>query len=110
VITEHKTLEVPVQREEVVIERHPVSGQQASSSDIRGGEEIRIPVKEEHVRAEKVPVVKEEVTVAKHQVPGTETVSGTVRKEEATVEREGDAKVCGNEPDAKNKGNRSRKT
>src|SRR5436190_739909 len=34
VVTEHKTVDVPVSREEVVIERHPASGK-ASSSDIR---------------------------------------------------------------------------
>jgi len=112
VVTEHKTLEVPVQREEVVIERHPVTGgQTASSADIRPGEEIRIPVKEEQVRAEKVPVTKEEVTVGKRQVQGTATVSGTVRKEEARVESEGDPKVCGNDPNAtKGKGNNPRKS
>jgi len=93
VVTEHKTVNVPVQREEVVIERHPVSGQAASSADIRSGEEVRIPVREEQVRVEKTPVVKEEVTVGKRQVHETEQVGGTVRKEEVRVERKGDVDV-----------------
>ena len=46
VVTENKTLEVPVQREEVVIERHPVAGGASSGSDMWPGEEVRIPVKE----------------------------------------------------------------
>lgn len=92
VVTEHKTVEVPVSREEVVIERRPVSGP-ASSSEIRPGEEVRIPVKEEQVRVEKVPVAKEEVTVAKRTVHDTEQVSGTVRKEQVRVEKEGDVDV-----------------
>jgi len=100
VVTEHKTLEVPVQREEVVIERHPVAGHQAASGTIREGEEIRIPVREEEVHAQKVPVVKEEVTVAKKQTQGTQTVSGTVRKEQAKVETEGEARVQSNDPNA----------
>jgi stress response protein YsnF len=50
VVTEHRTLEVPVQREEVVIERYALTGEHV--------EEIRIPVSEEQVTVEKRPVVK----------------------------------------------------
>jgi len=95
VVTEHKTLDVPVQREEVVIERHPASGRQASSTDLRPGQEIRIPVKEEQVRVEKENVVKEEVTVGKRKVQETQKVSDNVRKEQVHVEREGEVKVRG---------------
>jgi len=92
VVNETKTLEVPVTREEVVIERRPASGQ-ASSSDIRAGEEIRIPVKEEQVRTDKQTVVKEEVSVGKRKVTDTEHVSDTVKKEQVKVERTGDVDV-----------------
>ena len=92
VVTEHKTLEVPVSREEVVVERRPVSGQ-AASSEIRAGEEVRIPVKEEQVHVEKQPVVKEEVKVGKRKVQDTQKVEGTVRKEQVKIEREGDVDV-----------------
>lgn len=91
--TEHKTVEVPVKKEEVVIERRPVSGRQVSGQEIREGEEIRVPVREEQVHVEKQPVVKEEVTVGKRQVQGTEQVGGTVRKEEVHVEKTGDVDV-----------------
>jgi len=94
--TEHKTIDVPVKREEVVVERHPVAGGVASSADIRPGEEIRIPVTEEQVRVEKTPVVKEEVRVGKRQVQETEHITGTVRKEEVRVERKGDVDVQDN--------------
>jgi uncharacterized protein (TIGR02271 family) len=97
--TEHRTVDVPVKREEVVVERRPVSGNPPAAGDIRPGQEIRVPVTEEQVRVEKRPVVKEEVHVGKREVTGTEQVSGTVRKEEVKVEREGDAKVRGNEAD-----------
>jgi len=90
--TEHKTLDVPVTREEVVIERRPASGK-ASTGDLRPGEEIRIPVREEQVTVEKTPVAKEEVHVGKRQVQETKHVSGTVRKEEACVEEKGDVEV-----------------
>jgi len=91
--TEHKTIDVPVTKEEVVIERRPVSGKSASSSTIKEGEEIRVPVKEEQVSVEKEAVVKEEVHVGKRKVQDTEKVSGTVRKEEIKVEKEGDVDV-----------------
>jgi uncharacterized protein (TIGR02271 family) len=61
VVTEEKTIDVPVTREEVVIERHPASGRPATGS-IKEGEEIRVPLTEEEVRVEKRPVVKEEIT------------------------------------------------
>lgn len=92
VITEQQTLTVPVQREEVVIERRPASGM-ASASDLHAGEEIRIPVKEEKVRIEKDTVLKEEVHVGKRKIQETESVSGTVRKERVKVEQEGTVEV-----------------
>jgi uncharacterized protein (TIGR02271 family) len=90
--TEHKTLDVPVRKEEVVVERRPASGK-AATSGITEGETIRAPVMEEQVHVEKRPVVKEEVHVGKHVVQDTEHVSGTVKKEEVKVEKKGDADI-----------------
>jgi len=97
VTTEHKTLDVPVQREEVVIERHPASSR-ASAADIQSGEEVRIPVMEEKVNVEKQAVVKEEVSVGKRTVTDHEQVSGDVRKENVRVERKGDADIQACDP------------
>jgi uncharacterized protein (TIGR02271 family) len=91
--TEHKTIDVPVEREEVVIERHPVSGKQTASGAFKEGETIRVPVTEEHVEVQKTPVVKEEVTVGKRKVKDTKHVTADVKKEEIKVEREGDARL-----------------
>jgi len=90
--TEHKTIDVPVSREEVVIERHAPSGRTAAASDIKS-QEIRIPVTEEEVRVEKTPVVKEEVSVGKRKVQGTEHVSEELRKEEIKVDTQGKTTV-----------------
>jgi len=89
--TEHKQINVPVEREEVVIERRPATGR-AAAGDLKS-EEVRIPVKEEQVRVTKEPVVKEEVVVGKRKVHDTKTVSGDVKKEDVVVETEGQAKV-----------------
>jgi uncharacterized protein (TIGR02271 family) len=95
VTTEHKTIDVPVQREEVVIERRPVSGRPVSGETIEEGEEIRIPVKEDQVHVTKQAVVKEEVSVGKRVVTDTQRVGGDVRKEHVEIEREGNVDVRG---------------
>jgi len=90
--TQQQNIQVPVEREEVVIERRPASGR-ASTSDIRAGDEVRIPVREEQVHVDKEAVVKEEVAIGKRKVTDTQQVQGEVRKEEVKVEQQGDAKL-----------------
>lgn len=92
VVAETKKVEVPVTREELVIERTPVSGQSATG-EIGKGEEIRVPLSEERVRTEKQPVVTDEVRVGKRAVQRTENVSDDVRHEELRVDKEGDVDV-----------------
>jgi len=88
--TARETVSVPVEREEVVIERRPIVGHAAGDVE---AEEIRIPVKEEKVNVSKETVAKEEVRVSKRKVRDTKKVSDDVKREELTVETEGDAKV-----------------
>ena len=90
--TEQRNIEVPVTREEVVIERRPVSGREASDRDI-GDEEVRIPLMEEEVDVQKRAVVREEISVGKRPVEETRTVSDTVRREEARIESTGDVGI-----------------
>ena len=68
-------------REEIVIERRPVSKHATDAQIHAGSTEIHIPVSEERVHVEKETVVKEEVKVGKRKVTDTEEVSGTVRKD-----------------------------
>ena len=93
VVEEQKTIDVPVTREEVVVEKRSVSGRRPAEGKIGDDEEISIPVMEEEVRVEKTPVVREEVSLKKRQVQETQEVSDTVRREEAWVDRTGDAQV-----------------
>ena len=97
VVEEQRTVDVPVTREEAVVERHPVEPRPADRP-IGEEETIRFPLRGERVEVEKQPVVTEEVEVGKRQVQETERVSDTVRREEARVEREGDAEIRGDEP------------
>jgi uncharacterized protein (TIGR02271 family) len=96
VVTENQTINVPVTREDVIVERVPVenAGSRAGVSGAIGeGEEIRIPVSEERVSVTKEPVVTGEVRVQKRAVQDTQQVSDTVRHEELRVENEGNVPV-----------------
>lgn len=89
---ENKMIEVPVEHEDVVIERSPVHGRATaeglSTDSMRQGEEIRIPVREE------------QVDVTKQAVQDSQRVSGQVRKGEVPLDKTGDIYV---RPTGKNK-------
>ena len=95
VVTEMRTIEVPVTREELVVERRPAG--QAPDRPAGGGETIRVPLREEEVTIEKRPVVYEEVEVGKREVRDTERVAREVRREVADVEAAGDVEVRGSD-------------
>jgi uncharacterized protein (TIGR02271 family) len=102
--TEKVRQPVTLRREEVDIERRPVSGTAASGDVEINAQEIRVPVTEEEVVVEKRPVVKEEVIISKHAVQDEETVEADVRSERIDVERHGDVRANADEPDRSRKG------
>jgi len=95
VVEQERTIEVPVTREEVYVERRSVDRVADEPIDRASERTIEVPVREEHVEIEKRPVVYEEVLVGKEQVHSTQQVSDTVRHEEARIERVGDVRVSG---------------
>src|SRR5579859_7998113 len=95
VVSEQRTLDVPVTREEVTIERTPVDRRPSDRPMDERTETISVPVHQEQVDLEKHAHVYEEVGVGKRSVQDTEEVSGTVRREEARIERDGDVVVDG---------------
>jgi uncharacterized protein (TIGR02271 family) len=90
VVRENRTVEVPVTREEVVIDRRPVTGSASDGDFGNDRQEIRVPVHEDHVEVEKRTVATEEISVGKKVTHDTETVSDTVRREEARIREDGD--------------------
>ena len=87
VVTENQTIEVPVTREELVLERVGVApNTPAPSANIGQAQEIRVPLSEDKVRVEKQPVVREEVVVGKREVADVARVGGDVRHEELRVD------------------------
>lgn len=93
VVQENKTIDVPVMREEVVIERHPVNRSEGAGAISGASEEIRMPVREEEVSIDKRAVVKEEVSVGKRRVQDTKHVSADLKREELRVDEQGQART-----------------
>lgn len=85
--TTNQTVEVPVTREELVVERVAGTGQQATGNPSFQEQEVRIPLSEERASVEKQPVVREEVRVGKKPVTDVERKSEQVRNEELKVEQ-----------------------
>lgn len=95
-----ETVEVPVEREEVVVERKPVAGDDAKTTDTdfkEDDESISIPVSEDKVDVDKESVVTEEVNIKKETNEDVEEVSEDVRREELDVDAKGDTRVEGSD-------------
>ncbi|RMB57265.1 DUF2382 domain-containing protein [Tessaracoccus antarcticus] len=80
VVTENVTKTVPVQHEEVRIERVPVGEERSGRIDEDGGE-VEVTLHEEKAVVDKDTVAVEEVRLGKETVTEQETVSADVRKE-----------------------------
>lgn len=94
VVEDQKTVNIPVTREEVYVERRDVNEATTGvDSTIDDEETIRVPIMEEKVEVTKKPVVKEELVVGKRKVTDTEQVVENVRREEAHLDRDGNGSV-----------------
>lgn len=94
VVTEQRTLDVPVTEERVRVERRVVDRPVgAADADAFEDTVIEVPLRSETVDVQKQARVAEEVIVSKEAVERTESVSDTVRKEEVFVDEDatGDA-------------------
>jgi uncharacterized protein (TIGR02271 family) len=83
--TDRERVEVPIRREEVTVDRVPVSEGTVTEAQI-GEEEVTVPLTEEEVVVEKRPVAKEEVRIRKDVVEDMEVVEEDVRREEVDVD------------------------
>ena len=93
VVTEQVQQTVPVQREEVRIEREPITGEnvdQAVSGPEISEEEHEVVLHEEQPVVEKRTVPKERVRLDKETVVDEQTVSEELRKEQ--IEADGDTR------------------
>ncbi|HSH17917.1 MAG TPA: PRC and DUF2382 domain-containing protein [Candidatus Saccharimonadales bacterium] len=93
VVTEHVTTTVPVQREEVRLEREPVTDDNvdaATNGPDLSDEEHEIVLNEEVPVVDKKVVPKERVRLDKETVVDEQRVEGDVRKEQIDVAGDGD--------------------
>ncbi|WP_050614173.1 YsnF/AvaK domain-containing protein [Bacillus testis] len=96
--SEPKEVKVPVEHDEVYVERRPVTD---PTADTNAGiiadddETIRIPVVEEQIEVTKKPVVTDEIVIGKEKVQETKTVHDNVKKEDVRVDKNGNPILTG---------------
>lgn len=98
IIEEQKIVDVPVLREEIVIERRTLNNEQ-SDSPITAEETIRIPVSQEKVDVDKRTVITGEVIAHKHDIEETKHIDETLKREEARIKEFGNPDVVDNVSD-----------
>ncbi len=89
--TDTETVEVPVTREEVVVDREPIDPDSAEARAGGGDEEIVVETHEEVPVVDK-KVTAEKVSADKQTVTDTEKVSDSVQHEEVDVDRDAEGK------------------
>jgi len=89
VVEDTKTIEVPVRREEIEIERRPVTADASvgvGADDAFSDERISVPLMEEQVEVRRVARPVEEVEITKTATEDTRRVDETVRREEFDID------------------------
>ena len=87
VIEEHKSVDVPVSHEEVIIERRALN--EHSNTPIGEEETYHIPTSRDEIDVDKHTMVTGQVEAHKETVEGSRTVDQTLRREEANVDAKG---------------------
>ena len=101
VVTDHETVDVPVEREEVTVERTPINDANARvDNGIIGEEEVDVTLHEERPVVQKETVAVEEVGLNKQTVQETQRVEADVRKEQVDVETDVDRGDLGRDGEA----------
>ena len=91
VVTDHETVDVPVEREEVTVERTPINDTNARvDNGTIGEEEVDVTLHEERPVVQKEAVAVEEVGLNKQTVRETQRVEADVQKEQVDVETDVD--------------------
>lgn len=94
IVEEQQEIDVPVERDDVIVERRPVEDTGNDTAEVRKepyhvGDELHIPVVEERLVVTKKEVVTEEIIITKRKVSDTQHISETVRREEVDIDESG---------------------
>jgi len=76
------SINVPIQRETVVIERRPYTGTGAAPANAFRGQEVLVQTKVEDIEVVKRPVIREEVVLRKDFIQESKPVVDTLRRED----------------------------
>ena len=98
IIEEQKSVDVPVLREEVVIERRTLNNE-ISDTPITAEETIRIPVSQEIVDVDRRTVITGEISAHKRDIEETKHIDETLKREEARIKEFGNPDVIDNVTD-----------
>lgn len=90
VVTDQKTVTVPVEREEYEVVREPVTDGGTADRGALGDDEVEVAVHEERPVIDKDVVATEEVGVQRNTVTDERDVTTDVSHEEVDVVRDGD--------------------
>ena len=93
VVSEQKSVTVPVEHEEVVVTRHAVDREVDPATIGADGETVKVPVMAEKVSTSVTAHVVEEVEVGKRMVSEERTITDTVRKEQLDMDTDGNVDV-----------------
>lgn len=99
VITEEKTITVPVNREELVIEKRSFDNNAADDSEY--SEIMRIPLAEEQVKVVKNLVKLEDVSIYTNKYQEIEHIEETLKKEIAHIEHSGNVIIVDEDTEEK---------
>ncbi|GAA5514865.1 uncharacterized protein DR_1314 [Deinococcus carri] len=93
--TRQETVNVPLQREEVIIERHPVTDARPVDGAVLGAasETVRVDLEAERANVQKQAYVTEEVEIGKRTVTETQAVTDTVGREVLDVNKTGEVRL-----------------
>ncbi|MFC4905101.1 PRC and DUF2382 domain-containing protein [Kocuria oceani] len=89
VVTEHEGVDVPVEREEVRIERVPLDGTEVTGGTI-GEDTVEVTLHEERAVVAKETVGVEKIELEKETVAETQRVAAEVRKEQVEIDTDTD--------------------
>ncbi|MCE1177873.1 MAG: PRC and DUF2382 domain-containing protein [Micrococcales bacterium] len=92
VVTEQKTVTVPVEREEVEVVREPIADGDRDRGGRLGEDETEVTLTEERPVIDKEVVDKERVGLDKRTVQEEQQVNADVQREEVEIERDGNVR------------------
>lgn len=90
--SEEKNFTIPIQREELVIEKKSIAQDTSKNKDSET-QIIRIPLSEEQVEFSKHKVILEDISIYKQQINGIEHIEETLKKEKPKVKVSGSPSV-----------------